>query len=65
MQLLKQKKAEKAKQNWKNSALQTSLLRKAVGVFQVAAKDSKENQVKMTKAESKMAHEMAQEVSGR
>ena len=58
LQVLKKKKecSTKARQNWKGQAQQTNLMNKVVGAFQDGSK------TKMTKDESKMAHEIAREI---
>ena len=58
LQVLKKKKesSTKARQNWKGQTQQTNLMNKVVGAFQDGSK------TKMTKAESKMAHEIAREI---
>ena len=58
LQVLKKKKesSTKARQNWKGQTQQANLMNKVVGAFQDGSK------TKMTKAESKMAHEIAREI---
>ena len=65
LQYLKRKKevSGKAKENWKIQARQNALLNKTVGAFQFSAKNKDGTEKVMTKAESKLAQEMALKIA--
>ena len=65
LQYLKLKKevSGKAKENWKIQARQNALLNKTVGAFQFSAKNKDGTEKVMTKAESKLAQEMALKIA--
>ena len=65
LQYLKRKKevSGKAKENWKIQARQNALLNKTVGAFQLSAKNKDGTEKVMTKAESKLAQEMALKIA--
>ena len=65
LQYLKRKKevSGKAKENWKIQARQNALLNKTVGAFQFSPKNKDGTEKVMTKAESKLAQEMALKIA--